>query len=771
MKTLFKFYLHLFFYLFLATGRCVAASTATVEAGPAAPATALLAAHILEEAHYDHKPVTVETSPELLKLYLKMYDPHHLFFIASDIDEFSSRFGPGLAPGLKEGDVDPAYFIFNRFMTRMEERVGWTHELVLSTFTFDSDETMLADRREAAWPAGTAEARELWRERIKLDMLQEKLDAAKPADWAKDVLKNYDRLLANYKEFDSGDVLQNYLTALAGCYDPHSEYMAAAAEENFDIGLGISLVGIGVTLQTEDGYVKIIAIVPGGPAAKSNAFHPNDRIEAVAQGADGPFAEAAGMKMDSLVKLIRGAKGTVVRLRIIPADALDPSARVTVSLVRDKILLRDQQARAQIVLVPAGKGRDLRLGVIKLPSFYAKIGPSGEESTTRDVKILLDYLKLQKVAGIILDLRGNGGGSLEEAVAMAGLFAGGGPVVQVRDSRGSVRVLSASGGGPDYAGPVVVLDSRFSASASEIVAAALMDYGRAVLVGEKSTFGKGTVQTVVDLDKFMPPDLRQYKAGGLRLTIQKFYRISGGSTQNRGVPPDIELPSLEDYLDLAESSLPNAMAYDQIPPAPYNSSGAVTRAELAGLAAASAERVAASPDFKFAQQDIALYLERKKDKTVSLNYDKRLAERKADEARKTERNKERSARGIPPLSVTEITLQDIEAGNPLVLNSTAAMAVAGSIGALPGASVPVPAVSSATVLFAAALSSAAAGVEIATSTVEGAGYARAPAAGDFVLEEAARVLSDMIKRYPAVSYRREKNRKMAGALSREVEKY
>lgn len=743
MKTLAKFYLSLIFVLSLA-GPGGAVSTGTVEAGPAAPATAQLVASLLEEVHYAHKPITAETSRELMKLYLKMYDPYHMFFLAPDIEEFNARFGPGMAPRLEKGDVEAGYLIFNRFMARLQERVGWTHELVRSTFTFASDETMLADRREAAWPADEAAARGLWRKRVEFDLLQEKLNAAKPQDWARNVQKTYDRLLDNYRELDSGDVLQNYLSALADCYDPHSEYMAATAEENFDISLGISLVGIGVTLQSEEGYAKVFSIVPGSPAAKSGAFHPNDRIDAVAQGPDGPFVEAPGMRLDSLIKLIRGEKGTVVRLRLIPADALDPSARVTVTLVREKILLRDQQARAQIALIPEGGGRDMRLGVIKLPTFYAKIGPSAGESTARDVKILLDYLKQQQVAGLILDLRDNGGGSLEEAVNMTGLFIGGGPVVQVRDSRGNVGVLSAHGGA-DYAGPMVVLDSRFSASASEIVSAALKDYRRAVLVGDQSTYGKGTVQTVVDLDDYMPASLRQYKAGGLRLTVQKFYRVSGGSTQNRGVAPDITLPSLSDYLDLAESSQPNALPYDQIPPASYKPGAGVTQAEIARLRAASAERVAASPDFKFVRQDIALYLEHKKEKTVSLNYAKRLAERKEEEARRAAHNKERAARKVPPLSVTDVTLQDIEAGKPLVFNSTAAMVVAYSTVTSPGAlaggldvpeAMPVPA-------------AAAPAVEVSSSAVEGAGYARAPAAGDFVLEEAARVLSDMIVPRPS----------------------
>lgn len=730
MKKIFKFSISIILFLGLAAGRSGAVSTDTVEAGPAAPVTAQLVTRLLEEVHYAHKPVTIETSKELMKLYLRLYDPYHLFFLASDVTEFNSSFGPGMAPLLKVGDVEPGYLIFNRFMTRVQERVGWTQELLRSTFTFTSGETMLADRREAAWPADEAEARGLWRKRVEFDLLQEKLGTAKPQDWAKNVQKTYDRLLSNYRELDSSDVLQNYLSALADCYDPHSEYMAASAEENFDISLGISLVGAGLTLQAEDGYTKIIDIVPGGPADKSGAFHPNDRIEAVAQGNDLPFVELMGMKLDRVVKLIRGEKGTVVRLRIIPADSLDPAARVTVTLVRDKILLRDQQAKAQLVLIPQGESPDLRLGVIRLPSFYAKIGPSGGESTARDVRILLDYLKQQEVAGLILDLRNNGGGSLEEAVNMTGLFTGAGPVVQVRDGRGRVGVLSARGGA-DYAGPMVVLDSRFSASASEIVAAALKDYKRAVLVGDKSTYGKGTVQTVVDLDDYMPAALRQYKAGGLRLTVQKFYRVSGGSTQNRGVMPDIELPSLNDYLELSESSQPNALAYDQIPPAAYRPGGAVTQPDIARLRAASSERVAATPDFRFMKQDIALYLERKKDKTVSLNYAKRLAERSKDEARKAARNKERAAREVPPLSITDITLQDIETGKPLMLNSTAAMVVDYSTGTLIG-------------------------VEISTSAVKGTGNARASAAGDFVLEEAARVLAGMLAPQPAAAARGKK---------------
>ncbi|OIO01027.1 MAG: hypothetical protein AUJ51_09315 [Elusimicrobia bacterium CG1_02_56_21] len=743
MKSLFKLSFSLLLIFSLGAGPCAAPSTGVVAAGPEGPVIARIVTRFLEEGHYIQKPVTAETSRELMKLYLKRYDPSRLFFTTADINEFNSRFGVSMAPRLKSGDVGPAYFIFNRFIERLEERVGWVHDFTLSTFTFTSDGSILIDRSKAPWPAGKAQAYELWRKRVEFDMLQEKLDSAKPEDWAREVRKTYDRLLYNYKEFDQGDVLESYLSALAACYDPHSSYMAPSSEENFDIALSLSLVGIGVVLQPEEGYAKVMSIIPGGPAAKSGSFHPNDRIEAVAQGPDGPFVEAVGMRLDHVVKLIRGEIGTVVRLRLIPADALDASARITVTLVREKILLRDQQAKAQIILIPGESGRDLRLGVINLPSFYFNIGPSGGESTTRDVKILLDYLKQEKVSGLILDLRGNGGGSLEEAVNMTGLFIGDGPVVQVRDSRGGIRVLRAAGAERAYDGPMVVLDSRFSASASEIFSAALKDYGRAVLVGEKSTFGKGTVQAMVDLDQYMPSRLRKYKAGGLKLTMQKFYRASGGSTQNRGVAPDISLPSLEDYLDVSEASLPNALGYDQIPPALFKSSDEVLPQKIARLRAASGARVAASPDFKFVREDIALYLERKKEKTISLNYAQRRAEREKDEARKTRRNKERAARKTPPLSITDIALQDISSGKPLVLNSASAMEVAYSSGAF--SNVPVS---------SAAPGASVSGVEVSSPSVDGAGYARAPAGRDFFLEEAARILADLIAPAPGASHRR-----------------
>ncbi len=735
MKTLLRY---AFILLLLSSQPCAAATAPLLEPDVSAPVIAQLVARILEEGQYERKPITRNTSPEMLRLYLRMYDPARMFFTAADIAEFNARFQPDMAPRVKEGHVEPGYFVFNRFMKRLSERVDWVHEFARSTYTFTSDAVMLADRSKAPWPADMAAARSVWRKEVELELLQDKLNRMKPAAAGSEVVKSYDRLLENYGELEPGDVLQNYLTALANCYDPHSEYMAATAEENFDITMSLSLVGIGVVLQQDEGSAKIVSIVPGGPAAKSKMLHPNDRIEAVAQGDDGGFVQAAGMKLDNLVRLIRGKKGTVLRLKIAPADALDPSTRVTVPLVREKILLRDQQASAKIVRVPVKKGGPLPVGVIKLPSFYTKMGSSGGESAARDVKTLLDYLKGQGVAGVILDLRDNGGGSLDEAVNIAGLFIGGGPVVQVRDSRGDVSVLRSDEKAADYSGPVVVLDSRFSASASEIVSAVLKDYRRAVLVGEKSTFGKGTVQAVVDLDQYMPYALRGYKAGGLKLTFQKFYRVSGGSTQNRGVRPDIRLPSLEDYVGQTESSLPNALPYDQIAPARYVPDGDLTPAETARLAADSAARVAASPDFRYVRQDIELYLQHKREKTISLNYARRLAERKAEEARMKTRAAERAASKARPLAVASITLEDIAAGRPPVFASTAAAAdFSGEV-------------SSGSVRAEASTSSTS-GVQV--STASAGGYAKAPPESDFMLEEAARVMADMVEPRPAAEGR------------------
>ncbi|MDE1975631.1 MAG: carboxy terminal-processing peptidase [Elusimicrobia bacterium] len=743
------------------------------------PVIGQIVARILEQDHYEHKPLDASTSRDMLKLYLQNFDPDKMFFLRSDAAEFRARFGDDMAQMVRAGDVGPAYFIFNRFMERVRERVRFVRRTlhappvgktagekssttVLSAmnsvlassaafvnpdkiFDFKKNESVILDREKLPWPSDERDAKDLWRKRLKNDVLEEMLDKVKPEDQIKDVVQRYERLLTYYKEFASSDVLQAYLTALAGTYDPHSDYMAASTEANFDISMRLSLVGIGAVLSSDGGYAKIVSLVPGGPADKSKQIHPNDRIVGVAQG-EGSFVDVVGMRLDDVVDMIRGKKGTLVRLRLIPADAIDPATRVVVNIIREVIKLKDQEARAQVITWPLEDGKTERLGVVYLPSFYADMRPDGRTSATRDVSRLVAYLEKQGAAGIILDLRNDGGGSLAEAVAMAGLFDGPGPVVQVRDSQGRVEVLRAPESQAEYTGPMVVLTTRASASASEIVTAALQDYRRAVVVGEKSTFGKGTVQSVVDLADYLPWSMRKDNPGALKITIQKFYRVSGGSTQNRGVTPDIQLPSLDDELDMTESSLPNALPYDHIAPAVYEPKNDVTAGEIAALQKASEERVAVSTDFAYVRQDIALYMKHKQDKSVSLNYEARLAEEKANEARAEARKKERASRPAAPFTVTDVTLEDVIAGvNPLVSTSTAAGAAGKSAASQtpePAASVSAPPPSSA---------AEAAAFSVSSSSASAKGYAHAPPPTDFVLEEAAHVLADMIGKPSAKS--------------------
>lgn len=703
--------------LFLAAALIWAAAPASraIEPDPAAPVVSQLVARILEQNHYLHHPLDAKTSKELLANYLEMYDYNRMFFEKGDVDEFAARYGDTLADRLKEGEVTPAYEIFERFMKRLDERTALVGELVgTSSGTwwntgaapeFDADESIVIDRHEAPWSADAKAARELWRLRVKYELLQEKLSKTKTEDIAKTVRQRYERMQRTYKEFDSSDILQNYLSALTHTFDPHSDYMAAPQKENFDISMRLSLVGIGAVLRSEDGYAKIVSLVPGGPADKDKRLKPNDKIEALAQG-DGPWIEAVGMKLDRLVQMIRGEKGTTVRLRVIPSDAIDPATRETIALVRDEIKLTDQEAKAKIIDAALPSGRTIKVGVIDLPSFYADMKSVIEaKSTTRDVEKLLGALKKENVDGVILDLRRNGGGSLSEAVSLTGLFIPEGPVVQVKDYRGVTKVLRDTEPSEFYKGPLIVLTSRASASASEILAAALQDYGRAVIVGEKSTFGKGTVQSIIELSQYLPGALRSYKPGAVKLTIQKFYRVSGGSTQNRGVIPDVKLPSLEDYMDIAESELKNAMPYDETDPASYQRTESVGAPKLKELAKASTERVSSNPEFAYVREDIERYKKQKAEKTISLNEKRRLSEKKADEERDQQRKKERAARKEKDLTAAEITLQSIDDGKP-PMKSTAAVTMEGEGGA--------------------------------------GDYEKAPPVPDFVLGETIKILADML---------------------------
>ncbi len=632
---------------------------AVLSPGPGAPLVGQVVAKFLEEDQYDHHPIDPAVSQNFLQNYLEAFDYNHMFFLQSDVNDFKKRYGDVLGEKVKEGDLSPAYEIFDVFLKRLKNREEYAISLSSTSFNFKRNEKITLDRHKLPWPKNWKESDKLWRKRVKYEMLEEILNKTKPKDQGKEIRHRYRRLLKSYGEFDAIDVLQEYLSALTHAYDPHSDYMAQEQKENFDISMQLSLVGIGAVLKESDGYAQIVSLVPGGPADKDKRLKPKDKIEAVAEGVDGPWINVTGMRLDHVVEKIRGKKGTTVRLRVIPAGAIDRSTRVVISLIRDEIKLTDQEAKAEILTGQDLQGNPVKIGVIDLPSFYEDMKSGGEKkSTTRDVKKLLIALEAQGIQGLILDLRRNGGGALSEAINLTGLFIPPGPVVQVRDSRGVIRSLEHSDS-MIYSGPMVVLTSHASASASEIFAAALQDYGRALIVGNKKTFGKGTVQTLIDLSQYVPRIDPKTGPGALKLTIQKFYRVSGGSTQNKGVIPDIKLPSLEDYMDIAESALENALPYDEIDPASYQKVKDITPQLVDQLKKASEKRVKASREFGYVDQDIALFEKEDEGKVASLNEAERLKQQEDADNLDKERKEERLAAGPDEFTKTEITLESI----------------------------------------------------------------------------------------------------------------
>jgi carboxyl-terminal processing protease len=663
--------------------------------GPNDGRIAFIVARMLEQRHYTQKTFDDEVSRKFLDRYFESLDFQRSLFLQSDIAEFAS-----LSTNLDNltltdsgvADVSPAFAIYSRFLTRMDERVNYVDQLLTSqtNFQFDVDEKIQINRKDEPFPASMDEARGIWKQRLRSEYLQETLARLDERKKAKDkpaekteksadlaplktdaeyisekLSKRYHRQLTTFREFDNDDVLQAYLNSLSHIYDPHSDYMAAPAAENFSIGMNLQLVGIGAQLSFTDGYCTLEKLFAGGPAAKSGKLTEKERIVAVGQ-AQGPFLDVVEMNLNKTVRLIRGEKGTIVRLKVIPAVSEGPVREI--SLVRDEIKLEDQAAKGKIIDQPAGDGKTVRLGVIDLPSFYASFDRSSQSFTSPDVEKLLRKFNTEKVEGVILDLRRNGGGSLEEAIKVTGLFIKDGPVVQVRShlrnpDRGR-QVLGDTDGETSYDGPLVVLTSRFSASASEIVAGALQDYGRAILVGDSSTHGKGTVQNLNPLQPFVKPasPSATNDPGEVKLTISKFYRAGGASTQLKGVIPDIILPSWLNYSeDLGEAAIETALPWDTI------SSAKFTRLEmvdpfLAELSRRSNDRVNRDAEYDYIREDIRRFRKRQEDKTVSLNLTERLREKEADAQREKERDKERKTRKESTAKIYEITLNN--AGKP-----------------------------------------------------------------------------------------------------------
>jgi carboxyl-terminal processing protease len=617
---------------------------------------------LLEEGHYTRQPLNDQMSRKVLLTYLELLDFSHLFFTQQDIDALNSKYAASLDDDVLLGNLKPAYEIYDLYQKRVDERVAKIKELLKQPMDFKGDATIEVSRQKAPWPKDQAEADELWRGRIANELLQEKLSEHPIEPGPQLVGRRYDRLARNVHEEDKEEQVKLFLDSLAQTYDPHSEYLSKADMKNFSINMGLSLVGIGAMLRTEDGYAKIESLVPGGPAQTDGRLKVGDRITAVAQGAT-DYVDVRDLRLDKVVEMIRGKKGTHVRLLVIPVNAPDASQRKNVELVRDEIKLKDQEARADIIIRKDENGNPVKLGWLTLPSFYADMDHHSK-STMRDVAVLLKRLKKENIAGLVVDLRRNGGGSLEEAIGATHLFLKSGPVVQTKGSNGYVSVSSEPNPGLAYGGPLIVLTSRQSASASEIFAAALQDYGRAVIVGDKNTFGKGTVQTILPIGRFTSLlGSHTDDDGALKLTIQKFYRVAGGSTQLHGVASDIVLPSLTDQPELSEGALKNCLAYDEVPKAHFTKWSDSHSLFIDELKRRSAERVQHNPEFHYVMEDMEQLRRKLDENRISLNEDTRRKELQGDKARKEMRSKERLARNEEEPRIYRLTLDTVDKPN------------------------------------------------------------------------------------------------------------
>src|SRR5213593_352232 len=650
--------------------RCLALCAIVLAAATAVPPTmassketvAMSVGRLLEEGHYTRQKLNEEVSNKFLQTYLELLDFSHLFFTQKDVDELNAKYGSSMAGDVLLGTLKPAYEVYALYTKRVDDRVAKVKELLKQPIDFKSNATVELSRQKSPWPKDEAEADQLWRGRIANELLQEHLSEHPIEPAPQLVARRYDRLARNVHEQDKNEQMKLFLDSLAQTYDPHSEYLSKADMKNCSSDMGLSLVGIGAMLRSEDGYAKIESLVPGGPAQVDGRLKVGDRITAVAQG-QSDYVDVREMRLDKVVEMIRGKKGTRVRLLVIPSDATDPSRRKNVELVRDEIKLKDQEARADIIIRKDENGNPIKLGWLKLPSFYADMDRH-QKSTTRDVQALLKRLKKENIAGLVVDLRRNGGGSLEEALSLTGLFLKSGPIFQTKDYNGYTRISSDPDNGIAYSGPLIVLTSRQSASASEIFAAALQDYGRAVIVGDKNTFGKGTVQTILPIGRFASLlGSHSDEDGALKLTIQKFYRVAGGSTQLHGVTSDIVLPSLSDLPEFGEGAVKNALAYDEVAKAKYTKWSDNHSLFIDQLRRHSEERVKSDPEFHYVMEDIDRLRHKIDENRISLNEDLRKKELAEDKLRKETRSKERLVRNQEEPQIYRVTLDTVDKPN------------------------------------------------------------------------------------------------------------
>lgn len=620
---------------------------------PAQAKSAMVINKVLERYHYRKVNLDNTFAKGVLTSYLETLDPNRSFFLARDVNRFDGG-ARRLEDGLRRGELDLAFDVFRVYRMRVDERISYAMRLLEGPFQFDRDESFQLDSADAAWAMDGAELDERWRKRVKNDFLTLRM-AGKPDEDIRDRLrKRYEGLLLRTQQFDRDDVFQTFMNAFTQTLEPHTSYMSPSTSENFDISMKLSLEGIGAVLRADNEYTVIQSTVPGGPARESGQVHTGDRIVAVGQGLDGPLEDVVGWRLQDVVDKIRGPKGSVVRLQMLPKSAAAGGRAREIALIRNEIKLEDQAAKG-FVLDDLFNAPGVRIGVIEIPAFYRDFEAEGSgdrnfRSTTRDVRHLIDDLTGKGVDGIVIDLRGNGGGSLAEATSLTGLFIDTGPIVQVKDAFGKVEVETDPEPGVAYRGPLAVLVDRDSASASEIFAGAIQDYGRGLVIGEP-TFGKGTVQTLIDLNRYVPGE--QNDLGRLRLTMAEFFRISGGSTQLRGVEPDIRFPTADYMVDHGERALDNALPWTRIRPADYRKVGSAS-VELLALQSASAERVARDPGFKLLIERSKLMRDIEAQTHVSLKEEER---RNQDERRGSvfEAHQDRflRARGLTPVDEDE----------------------------------------------------------------------------------------------------------------------
>jgi carboxyl-terminal processing protease len=620
---------------------------------------ARLVGSMFERSHYRQAPVNDPVSSLVLDRYLESLDGARSYFLASDVAEFE-RYRYQLDDAVTTGRVEPAFAIYNRFQERNRERIKHALALLEVAPDFTIEESFEFDREDAPWAASRAELDELWRKRVKNDALSLML-ADKTWPEAQDVLrKRYDRVLKRSEQITADDVFENFMNAFAHVFDPHSSYFSPRNSEEYRIQMSLSYEGIGASLQLVDDFVTVVEILPGGSAQQTGEVTAKDRIVAVGQGKSGELVDVVGWRLDDVVQLIRGPVGSVVRLQIQPGAAAPGAADKIVMLPRAKITLEAQAAKKELKTIVRGE-ETMRVGVITVPSFYQDYNAraAGDEdyrSTTRDVRKLIEEFKAAGgVDSLVLDLRENGGGHLSEAIGLVNLFVAQGPVVQLRETGGRIEVLPSEGEGVVYDGPLTILVDRFSASASEIFAAAMQDYGRGLVLGQE-TYGKGSVQNLYPLDRYALGQDPGF--GQLTVTIGMYFRVTGDSTQNRGVQPDIRLPSAISVEDVGESARDGALPWYRIRPAEFRTQGSFTPI-LDELRRSHDQRVVSNADFRYTMAEYAAIDEMRREKSVSLNLKTRQNERETHRQEQLAReNARRGARGEPPLKAVEELPED-----------------------------------------------------------------------------------------------------------------